>query len=176
MVSNIPFGSYKPEWTDYLKTYSSIFGGIPEKWPYHLPSIRNFTNFPSNGKYPRSSSHTSMPLSSFFFQLPAWKTTGSLLFLFWVTVDREYAREESGEAARAEAWAKKNCPLPSLLLFTITLHNSTCSLRVRVALRQFWGKKDDRLWSTGVPIMLWEIFSLTVLNYTSLRSLRIKQL
>ena len=26
MVSNIPFGSYQPEWTDYLKTYSSIFG------------------------------------------------------------------------------------------------------------------------------------------------------
>ena len=23
MVSNIPFGSYQPEWTDYLKTYSS---------------------------------------------------------------------------------------------------------------------------------------------------------
>ena len=26
MVSNIPFGLYEPEWTDYLKTYSSIFG------------------------------------------------------------------------------------------------------------------------------------------------------
>ena len=26
MVSNIPFGSYQPEWMDYLKTYSSIFG------------------------------------------------------------------------------------------------------------------------------------------------------
>ena len=26
MVSNIPFGSYQPEWKDYLKTYSSIFG------------------------------------------------------------------------------------------------------------------------------------------------------
>ena len=131
MVSNIPFGSYKPEWTDYLKTYSSIFGGIPEKWPYHLPSIRNFTNFPSNGKYPRSSSHTSMPLSSFFFQLPAWKTTGSLLFLFWVTVDREYAREESGEAARAEAWAKKIalCPLSSFLplLCIILLVRSGCA-------------------------------------------------
>ena len=26
MVSNVTFGSYQPEWTDYLKTYSSIFG------------------------------------------------------------------------------------------------------------------------------------------------------
>ena len=26
MVSNIPFGLYQPEWKDYLKTYSSIFG------------------------------------------------------------------------------------------------------------------------------------------------------
>ena len=26
MVSNILFGLYEPEWTDYLKTYSSIFG------------------------------------------------------------------------------------------------------------------------------------------------------
>ena len=26
MVSNIPFGLYEPEWTDYLKTFSSIFG------------------------------------------------------------------------------------------------------------------------------------------------------
>ena len=25
MVSDIPFGSYQPEWKDYLKTYSSIF-------------------------------------------------------------------------------------------------------------------------------------------------------
>ena len=134
--------------------------GISEKWPYHLPSIRNFGNFPSNGKHPRSSSHTSMPLSGFFFQLPAWKTTSSLFFFFWVTVDREYAREESGEAARAEARAKTNCPpaLQSLLLFTINLHDSTRSLRARVALRQFWGKKDDRLRSTYVPIMQWEIF------------------
>ena len=26
MVSNIPFGSYQPEWKDYFKTLSSIFG------------------------------------------------------------------------------------------------------------------------------------------------------
>ena len=26
IVNNIPFGSYQPEWKDYLKTYSSIFG------------------------------------------------------------------------------------------------------------------------------------------------------
>lgn len=55
----------------------------------------------------RSLSHTSMPLSSFFFQLPVRKTTNSPLFFFLVIVDREYAWEESGEAARAEAWAKK---------------------------------------------------------------------
>ena len=42
MVNNIPFGSYQPEWKDYLKTYSSIFG---------LPSIRNFRNFLSNGTH-----------------------------------------------------------------------------------------------------------------------------
>ena len=41
MVSNIPFGSYQPEWTDYLKTYSLIFG-----W--------NFRNFLANGKHPSS--------------------------------------------------------------------------------------------------------------------------
>ena len=35
MVSNIPFGSYQPEW----KTYSPLFSvRISEKWPYHLPS------------------------------------------------------------------------------------------------------------------------------------------
>ena len=51
MVSNIPFGSYQPEWKDYLKTYSSIFG-----WNWRLevtPSIRNFRNFLSNGKHPQ---------------------------------------------------------------------------------------------------------------------------
>ena len=52
MVSNIPFGSYQPEWKDYLKMYSSIFSWNFRKWPYHLPSIRNFRNFPSNGKHP----------------------------------------------------------------------------------------------------------------------------
>ena len=51
MVSNIPFGSYQPEWTDYLKIKRTpqFSVGIFEKWPYHLPSIRNFPNFPSNG-------------------------------------------------------------------------------------------------------------------------------
>ena len=53
--SNIPFGSCQPEWTDYLKTYSSIFGWkISEKWPYHVPFILNFRNFLSNGKHPSS--------------------------------------------------------------------------------------------------------------------------
>ena len=49
MVSNIPFGSYQPEWTDYLK----FSVGISEKWPFNLlPSIRNFRNFFLNGKHP----------------------------------------------------------------------------------------------------------------------------
>ena len=37
MVSNIPFGSYQPEWKDYLKTYSSIFGWKSDLTIY-LPS------------------------------------------------------------------------------------------------------------------------------------------
>ena len=55
MVSNIPFGSYQPEWEDYVKTYSSIFDWNFRKVTlHHLPSIRNFRNFPSNDKHPRS--------------------------------------------------------------------------------------------------------------------------
>ena len=40
MVSNIPFGSYQPEWKDYLKTYSSIFGWKFRKvnLPFTVPS------------------------------------------------------------------------------------------------------------------------------------------
>ena len=39
MVSNIPFGSYQPEWKDYLKTYCSIFGWKFRKvtLPFYLP-------------------------------------------------------------------------------------------------------------------------------------------
>ena len=51
---NIPFGSYQPEWTNFLKThiYPSIFGWNFRKVTYLLPSIRNFRNFLSNGKHP----------------------------------------------------------------------------------------------------------------------------
>ena len=38
MVRNIPFGSYQPEWKDYLKTYSSIFGWNFRKVTIYLPS------------------------------------------------------------------------------------------------------------------------------------------
>ena len=35
-----------------LKRTPQFSVGISEKWPYHLPSIRNFRNFLSNGKHP----------------------------------------------------------------------------------------------------------------------------
>ena len=45
MVSNILFGSYQPEWTDYLKTYSSIFG-----WNFRKVTLP-FTSHPEFLKF-----------------------------------------------------------------------------------------------------------------------------
>ena len=49
---NILFGSYqnRNERTTSKRTFQFSIG-ISEKWPYHLPSIRNFRNFLSNGKH-----------------------------------------------------------------------------------------------------------------------------
>ena len=56
MVSNIPFGSYPVRTNRNERTTSKrtpqFSVGISEKWTYHLPSIRNFQNFLSNGKRP----------------------------------------------------------------------------------------------------------------------------
>ena len=55
MVSNIPFGSYQPEWKDYLKTYSSIFG-----WNFRKVTLP-FTFHP---EIPKFSVRWQAPLSS----------------------------------------------------------------------------------------------------------------
>ena len=44
MVSNIPFGSYQPEWTTSKRT-PQFSVGISEKWPCHLPCIWIFFSF-----------------------------------------------------------------------------------------------------------------------------------
>ena len=46
MLSNIPFGSYQPEWKDYLKTYSSIFG-----WNWRLEVTLPCTFHPEFPKF-----------------------------------------------------------------------------------------------------------------------------
>ena len=71
MVSNIPFGLYEPEWTDYLKTFSSIFG-----WNLndHLTSIRNFRNFLSNGKHPRTHCHKRGCSTRMLYALLFWRS------------------------------------------------------------------------------------------------------
>ena len=52
MVSNIPFGFTNRNERATSKRTSQFSFGISEKLPYHLPSIRNFQNFLSNGKHP----------------------------------------------------------------------------------------------------------------------------
>ena len=53
MVSNIPFGFTNRNERTTSKRTPQFSVGISEKLPYHLPSIRNFQNFLSNGKHPR---------------------------------------------------------------------------------------------------------------------------
>ena len=55
IVSNIPFGSYQPEWTDYLKTYSSIFGWNFRKVTLPFTFHPEFPKFSVKWQAPRKS-------------------------------------------------------------------------------------------------------------------------
>ena len=56
MVSNIPFGSYQPEWADYLKMYSS--------GAFHLLKISGISGSAVNGTRFVGSSHWKTPRKS----------------------------------------------------------------------------------------------------------------
>ena len=63
MVSNIPFGSYQPEWKDYLKTYSSIFG-----WKFRKVTLP-LTFHP---EFPKFSVKWLAPLGQFLLGMCHW--------------------------------------------------------------------------------------------------------